>query len=52
MDKEKRARPAVSTERHPWTSPRLVRMGTVAALTSKNDISGRNDGGSGKMKRT
>jgi hypothetical protein len=36
----------------PWKAPRLVRMGTVEALTSKIDMKGKNDGGSGSMKRT
>jgi len=35
-----------------WTPPRLERLGTVAALTNKVDLVGRNDGGSGKMRRT
>lgn len=36
----------------PWSAPQLVRVGSVAALTSKKDLVGRNDGGSGTMKRT
>ncbi len=36
----------------PWKAPRLVRMGTVEALTSKIDNQGNNDGGTGSMKRT
>lgn len=43
--------PAASSQL-PWKTPRLVRMGTVEALTSKIDNTGRNDGGSGTMKRT
>lgn len=38
--------------RIPWISPRLVRLGTVEALTSKKDLQGRNDGGTGLMRRT
>ncbi len=36
----------------PWQAPRLVRMGTVTTLTAKTDTIGRNDGGSGKKRRT
>lgn len=36
----------------PWQAPRLVRMGTVTTLTAKTDKIGRNDGGSGKKRRT
>jgi len=43
---------SASPGRKPWTAPQLVRMGTVATLTSKVDLVGRNDGGSGSMKRT
>lgn len=43
--------PATSALR-PWKAPRLVRMGTVEALTSKVDSIGKNDGGTGQMKRT
>lgn len=39
-------------EKKPWATPQLVRLGTVAAITSKVDTIGRNDGGSGTMKRT
>jgi hypothetical protein len=57
MDRSKIDAPAVPVgvevpARLPWNSPRLVRMGTVAALTSKIDVIGRNDGGSGTKKRT
>jgi len=38
--------------RKPWSEPRLVRLGTVATLTSKKDFVGRNDGGTGFMRRT
>jgi hypothetical protein len=38
--------------RRPWTAPRLLRMGSVAALTSKVDNSGKNDGGSWPKRRT
>lgn len=43
---------AVASARLQWKAPRLVRMGTVQALTSKKDQIGRNDGGTGTMKRT
>lgn len=36
----------------PWVRPRLVRVGTVAQVTEKVDLVGRNDGGTGSMKRT
>lgn len=36
----------------PWKTPRLTRMGTVAALTSAIDNQGANDGGFGNKKRT
>lgn len=39
-------------ERTPWSAPRLLRMGTVAALTSKKDLAGKNDGGTGLKRRT
>ena len=42
----------VTSALRPWKAPRLVRMGTVEALTSKIDVKGNNDGGSGSMKRT
>ena len=35
-----------------WSSPQLVRLGTIAEVTSKIDRIGRNDGGSGLGKRT
>lgn len=44
--------PDVAAGRLQWKAPRLVRMGTVQALTSKKDNVGKNDGGSGGMKRT
>jgi len=43
---------SASPGRKPWSAPQLVRMGTVATLTNKIDLNGRNDGGSGNMKRT
>lgn len=45
------ASPATAA-RLPWKAPRLARMGTVAELTSRVDVIGRNDGGSGTKKRT
>ncbi len=36
----------------PWVRPRLVRLGSVAQVTARIDNAGRNDGGSGTMKRT
>lgn len=36
----------------PWVRPRLVRAGSVAQVTAKIDNQGRNDGGTGQMKRT
>ena len=38
--------------RAPWSAPRLLRMGSVAELTSKVDNSGRNDGGRWPKRRT
>ncbi|MDP1891180.1 MAG: hypothetical protein Q8K55_09830 [Gemmatimonadaceae bacterium] len=35
-----------------WPTPRLIRMGTVAALTSKVDNKGKNDGGKAPKRRT
>jgi len=35
-----------------WSAPQLVRVGTVATVTSKVDSVGRNDGGTGTKKRT
>jgi hypothetical protein len=35
-----------------WVRPRLVRVGSVAQVTAKVDKVGRNDGGSGGMRRT
>lgn len=35
-----------------WVRPRLVRVGSVAQVTAKVDNQGRNDGGTGSMKRT
>ncbi|MHB8838651.1 MAG: hypothetical protein ACYC7F_06825 [Gemmatimonadaceae bacterium] len=35
-----------------WTAPQLLRMGSVAEVTSKVDKIGRNDGGSGNKRRT
>jgi len=35
-----------------WSAPHLVRVGSIATVTSKKDNIGRNDGGTGKMKRT
>ena len=57
MERAKRAMPEkessdATTARLQWKAPRLVRMGTVQALTSKLDKIGKNDGGTGTMKRT
>ena len=57
MDRSRGAAPVTASSpaasaQLPWKAPRLVRMGTVEALTSKIDNVGRNDGGSGMMKRT
>ncbi|MDP1891182.1 MAG: hypothetical protein Q8K55_09840 [Gemmatimonadaceae bacterium] len=38
--------------RAPWSAPRLLRMGSVAALTSKVDNRGKNDGGKWPKRRT
>lgn len=38
--------------RAPWSAPRLLRMGSVAALTSKVDNAGKNDGGAFPKRRT
>ncbi len=38
--------------RQPWVRPRLVRVGSVAQVTARVDNKGRNDGGSGSMRRT
>jgi hypothetical protein len=35
-----------------WSAPRLLRMGSVAALTSKVDNRGKNDGGTYPKRRT
>lgn len=35
-----------------WVRPLLVRVGSVAQVTAKVDAVGRNDGGTGTMKRT
>ena len=38
--------------RREWSTPLLVRLGSVAEMTSKVDIVGRNDGGVLSKKRT
>ena len=43
---------SITSARKAWCAPQLVRVGTVAAITSKKDNIGRNDGGTGTMKRT
>ena len=35
-----------------WSAPRLLRLGTVAALTAKVDNKGKNDGGRWPKRRT
>lgn len=35
-----------------WSAPRLLRLGTVAALTAKVDNKGKNDGGKWPKRRT
>lgn len=56
MDRNCRAEPAAAARsaagRMSWDAPRLVRLGTIESLTTKVDVTGRNDGGSGTMKRT
>jgi hypothetical protein len=57
METPKRATPADSVQptsgtRAPWSTPRLLRMGSVAALTSKVDNLGKNDGGKWPKRRT
>ena len=57
MDRSRGAAPVTASspaasEQLPWKAPRLVRMGTVEALTSKIDKTGAKDGGTGSMKRT
>jgi hypothetical protein len=36
----------------PWTTPVLHELGDLRTLTRVVDTAGRNDGGSGQMKRT
>ena len=44
--------PPMSQSFRQWSTPHLVRLGTVADVTSRVDATGRNDGGSGQKKRT
>jgi hypothetical protein len=42
----------ISPAKNVWSVPQLVRLGSVATVTSKKDNIGRNDGGTGTKKRT
>lgn len=43
---------ASASARVPWAAPELQRLGTVAALTTKVDTVGKNDGGKWPKRRT